>query len=448
MTPLNQRIADAALRLSFAALSPPRQARAIWCVQDFLGCVLGGADRPEMAAALLLAHPGEIAVPGQAQTFDMPGAALVFGVSGALLQLHDLYPSGSYHPCLGVVSAAWAAWRQDAQPVEAFLDAVVAGYEVANRLGDVLAMAQIARGFTPTATLCGLGATVAAGRLLGLDRTAMAAALGNATLTCPATPFQALSDHGNAVPLHGGLAASGGVQAARLAQLGWSAGTYALEGLGNYPGWLRAMGGDVDALTPETWDGGTLDGVAWKLFPACGAAHMAIEAALQLPPLDPNAIKSVEIRLPGASMLLGGRGPRPDGELYDSIMSTRWSVCTALAHHAYNPATILRFDAPDPARDTLIHRSAVLHDPELDSPGDGGLRVARLVVQMTDGAIHDKLHRRQMTGETNSDPRRGSMGAPDDHALSEKFKTLTARHRDTADHLVAALRHAALRHAA
>ena len=443
MTPLNQRIADAALRLSFAVLPAGRRARAIWCVQDFLGCVLGGADRKEMAAALLLAHPGDVAVPGQSQRFDRASAALVFGASGALLQLHDLYPSGSYHPCLGVVSAAWAVWRQDEQPVGAFLDAVVAGYEVANRLGDVLAMAQIGRGFTPTATLCGLGATVAAGRLLGLDREAMAAALGNATLTCPATPFQALSDHGNAVPLHGGLAARGGVQAALLAEQGWSAGTYALEGLGDYPGWLRAMGGDVDAVTPESWDGGTLDGVAWKLFPACGAAHMAIEAALHLPPLDAAAIRSVEIRLPGASMLLGGRGPRPDGELYDSIMSTRWSVCTALAHHEYNPETVLRFDAPDMARDRLIRRSAVMHDPALDSPGDGGLRVARLVVQMADGAVHDKLHRRQMTGETTSDPRRGSMGMPDEIALSEKFHTLTARHRAAADRLVAALRVAA-----
>ena len=396
----------------------------------------------------MLAHDGTIAVPGLARRFDMPGAALVFGTSGALLQLHDLYPSGSYHPCLGVVSAAWAAWRRDAQPLSAFMDAIVAGYEVANRLGDVLAMAQIGRGFTPTATVGGIGATVAAGRLLGLGRDQMAAAIGIATLTCPATPFQALSDHGSAVPLHGGLAAHGGIQAALLAQQGYAAGDHALEGFGHYPGWLRAMGGDVDALAPETWDGGTLDGVAWKLFPACGAAHMAIEAALLLPALQAEAIDSVEIRLPGASMLLGGRGPHggPGSpaayELYDSIMSTRWSVCSALADHEYGPQTVLRFDRPNGLRDGLIHRSTVVHDSALDGTS-GAVRSAKLVVRMADGTVHEKLHQRAMTGattgSTTSDPRRGSMGSIDELALTAKFHTLTAQHRDAADRLAAEL---------
>ena len=436
--PLAARIATAAQRLSYAALPPERRTRALWCVRDFLGCVLGGASRPELAPALMLAAPGPVAVPGQARRFDPAGAALVFGASGALLQLHDLYPSGSYHPCLGVVSAAWAVWDQDSQPVAALLDAVVAGYEVANRLGDVLAMAQIGRGFTPTATVGALGGTVAAARLLGLDHAGIARALGNATLTCPATPFQALSDHGSAVPLHGGLAARGAVQAALLAQAGWSAGDHALEGLGAYPGWLRAMGGDVDALAPETWDGATLDGVAWKLFPACGAAHMAIEAALRLPPLDPAAIAAVDIRLPGASMLLGGRGPRGP-ELYDSIMSTRWSVCSALADHAYGPETVLRFDRPDPARDALIARTTVRHDPDLDAPGDGGLRTARLVVRMQDGAIHDELHTRHMTGDSTAAPTRGSMGAIDETALTAKFHALAAPHAAAAAALAAEL---------
>ena len=165
----------------------------------------------------------------------------MFGTAGALLQLHDLYPNGGYHPCLGIISAAWAVWQGSGKPASVFMDAVVAGYEVANRLGDALAMAQIRNGFTPTATMGGIGGAVAAGRVLGLDAKAMAAAIGNATLCCPATPFQALSDHGNAVPLHGGLAARGGVQAALLAQAGWSAGAHAADGFG---GLFRLAAGD------------------------------------------------------------------------------------------------------------------------------------------------------------------------------------------------------------
>ncbi len=267
----------------------------------------------------------------------------------------------------------------------------------------------------------------------------MAAAIGNAALCCPATPFQALSDHGNAVPLHGGLAARGGVQAALLARAGWSAGEHAVDGLAGYPGWLRAMGGELDALAPEMWDGGTLDGVAWKLFPACGAAHMAIEAALQMPKLDAADIAAVEIRLPAASMLLGARGPRPEHELYDSVMSTRWSVCSALAAQDYSPATVLRFDQPDPARDALIGRSAVVHDPELDRLVGGSTRCATLLVRMTDGQVHAIAHRRQLTGDTMSDAHRGSMGTVDAPALMGKFRALTAGHRAAADALAAEL---------
>ena len=432
--PLADRIAASALRLRWVALTPERQSRADWCVRDFLGCVIAGTSRPELGAALMLARAGEVPVPGLDQRFDAEGAALVFGTAGALLQLHDLYPSGGYHPCLGVISAAWAVWQGSGQPASVFMDAIVAGYEVANRLGDALAMAQIRNGFTPTATVGGIGAAVAAARVLGLDAAGMAAAIGNATLCCPATPFQALSDHGNAVPLHGGLAARGGVQAAALAQAGWSAGAHAVDGFGGYSGWLRAMGGDLDALAPERWDGGSLDGVAWKLFPACGAAHMAIEAALQMPKLDVAQVAAVEIRLPGASMLLGARGPRGP-ELYDSVMSTRWSVCSALAAGEYSPATALRFDQPDPARDELIGRSTVVHDPELDQLVGGSTRCAKLLVRMTDGQLHEIAHRRQLTGDTITDAHRGSMGHVDAAALTAKFHMLTTAHRAAADRL-------------
>ena len=137
-------------------------------------------------------------------------------------------------------------------------------------------------------------------------------------------------------------------------------------------------------------------------------------------------------------MLLGARGP-VGPELYDSIMSTRWSVCSALAAREYSPATVLRFDQPDLARDALIARSSVVHDPELDQLVGGGTRCAKLSVRMADGRLHEIAHRRQLTGDTISGAHRGSMGHVDEPALTAKFQMLTAGHRAAADRLATAL---------
>jgi hypothetical protein len=80
-----------------------------------------------------------------------------------------------------------------------------------------------------------------------------------------------------------------------------------------------------------------------------------------------------------------------------------------------------------------------MHDPDLDLAGEGVARRAKLVVRMADGRVVETLHSRSMVGATTSDPRRGSMGAVDAPALLEKYRMLTAGHKQLAGQLAAEL---------
>jgi 2-methylcitrate dehydratase PrpD len=88
-------------------------------------------------------------------------------------------------------------------------------------------------------------------------------------------------------PLHAGLAARSGVEAALLASRGFTAST---DGLAGRYGFCSVLDGgepaDLGQLEParfgKPWEISEPYGLAIKQFPSCGATHPAIEAALEL----------------------------------------------------------------------------------------------------------------------------------------------------------------------
>ena len=99
------------------------------------------------------------------------------------------------------------------------LTAVIAGNEIVTRIGMAASGAFHERGFHPTA-VCGIfGATAAAARLGGLDRTPPTSALGIAGSMASGL-FAYLDDGTPTKPIHPGWAAHGALLAARLAAHG------------------------------------------------------------------------------------------------------------------------------------------------------------------------------------------------------------------------------------
>jgi len=400
--------------------SQTRMQRIRTSVRDFIGCVVAGTRRAELQPALRLAQGGSVSVWGLTDSFDPAGAALVTGTAGALLQLQDVYRPGGSHPSSPVIAAAWSALQVSAGvPAEVFLHAVAAGYEAANRIADACMPAQLLAGSSPTGTAGCIGAAVAAAKIRGLDRHGIARAVANAAFLLPATPFASMRAHGALAPLHGGLAARAGYEAASLARDA-SAGRRLLEGDSGGPGLIALLGGRVSLLEPELWHGETIDAVCWKFFPACFASHTAIEALLSLGHIDSTQVERVVVRRPAGLLdATVAAGPRQGG-LYDRLMSIRWSLARALelGHYEYPEAI-----ADEPSTLALARKIELIHDPELDAQSPGSV-AATIEVHVSRGVRRIEYRR-----PAGSDPEihRGWTAKLDEAALNRKFEQLIGR---------------------
>src|SRR5215813_2275517 len=140
---------------------------------DYLGIALRAStlDSSQPVRALARAHP----IPGKATLLGRPDpvnsywAALANGQSAHSMELDDTFLEGSTHTEASVFAACMALAEEHDLGGQRFVEAVVAGFEVACRVSRALQPAATnARGFHPTGTCGALGAAAAAGKLLGL----------------------------------------------------------------------------------------------------------------------------------------------------------------------------------------------------------------------------------------------------------------------------------------
>src|SRR5205807_7892956 len=160
-------------------------------------------------------------------------------------------------------------------------DGYVSRSEVEARRGGVKNPRHYQPGWHGTATLGTIGAAAAASRILALDETAVAHALGIA-----ASEASGLKENfGSMVkPLHAGLAARNGVLAALLAKDGLTASSRAIDGP---QGFLATMASERPSLGDAVADFGVRweivdGGITVKLYPSCAATHPTIDAILDL----------------------------------------------------------------------------------------------------------------------------------------------------------------------
>src|SRR5438874_1369839 len=191
-----------------------------------------------------------------------------------------------------------------------------------------------ARGWHATAVCGAFGATLAAGRLEGLDRGRLTAALGIAGSFASGI-IEHLEDGPWVKRVHPGWAAHSGVVAAGLARGGFTGPATILEGrFGFYRTFLRSEPdrAPFDTLGKE-WE--TLR-VGFKPYPCCHYNHAYLDCALALRRehrIEPDAIEGIECRVPAGEVPIVCE-PR-DSKLrprtpYDAQFSLAYSVAAAL----------------------------------------------------------------------------------------------------------------------
>ena len=199
---------------------------------DWTGVVIAGAAEPLtqilIKDALQNGEAGDCPVIGTVYRTSPAFAAMINGASSHALDYDDVNTRMRGHPSVAIIPALLSAAHRRTISGKAFLDAFIAGTEAACITGEMLGAEHYERGFHATATVGTIAAAAGVARLLRLSQDQTAYALGLAATQAAGlqTSFGTM-----AKPLHAGKAAMNGLLSARLASMGFTASTSALEGV-------------------------------------------------------------------------------------------------------------------------------------------------------------------------------------------------------------------------
>lgn len=282
---ITERLVSFCHQLSGETLSRHVVDRAKFLALDFIGVAARGASSdsslPITRFLNAIGGNGEAIVIGTPLLAHPTYAALANGAFAHSLELDDVERESSLHPGVAVFPAALAATALSRADGQRFLAAVVAGYEVAIRLGRALKpSAHYGRGFHPTATCGTFGAATAAGKLLGLDELQLLHAFGIAGSQA-AGLMEFLADGAWTKRLHPGWAAHAGLVAALLAREGLTGPKRVLEGDN---GFLRAYSDAADPalIVKHLGHEYAILRTAVKIHACCRYMHAGIDAILEL----------------------------------------------------------------------------------------------------------------------------------------------------------------------
>jgi 2-methylcitrate dehydratase PrpD len=329
---LTEFLAFRAANLRYEDLPEPVRALTRQCVLDYLGVAVAGADDPLVRMLLdEVAEAGgapQAGVIGHLARLPAVSVALVNGAAAHALDYDDVNMAMPGHPSVAILPGLLALAEFKGSSGRDVITAFVAGYETACRIGAALQPGHYNLGFHSTGTVGSFGAAVACARLLGLQTTATAAALGIA-----GTQAAGLKSQFGTMckPFHAGKAGQNGLLAARLAARGF---TSRLDIIECVQGFAPTHGPDFTAeaarATPEK--GFHIFANLFKYHAACYLTHAPIECARGLRQkyrLVPEQIVGIRLKLDASCDRVCNIPAPVDG--LQSKFSLRQTVAMALA---------------------------------------------------------------------------------------------------------------------
>lgn len=289
---------------------------------DTLGTSVGGYDWSDSADVFLEttrtlhgdSEAGEATVLATGERFGSANAALANGALSHSLDYDNRHSAGSLHVGSSVVPAALAAAESANADGTTLLEAIVAGYDVAARLGMACnPRSSHERGFHPTGTCGTFAATAAAGVVRGLDADRLIAAFG-VNGSQASGGYQCSVSGGWNKRIHPGLAARSAFVAIAYAENGFEGPPDPIEG---ELGFLQAY---ADRPRPERATanlGEVYEAARTKIkpYPVGTFAHVPIALLIETVTerdLDPNRIEEVVVEMPTSGAEMFGRDEADD----------------------------------------------------------------------------------------------------------------------------------------
>lgn len=377
------RIADYIVAARPEDLPEAVRREALRSFVNIVGCTLGGARHEVVGLAddvlSEFSGPPQATLLGRARKADVLHAALINCFSSSIYAFDDTHEQAVVHPSGPVAAAILAMSERKRVTGPEFLLAFVLGVETVCRLSKAISVPP-ARGvfaWLQTGITAGIGAAVAAGKLLDLDPGRMHHAIGIAL--SQAAGFRAMfgSMCSSLMTAHG---AQTGLRAAILAEKGFTSSDAALEGPNGYLD-VFAVHPDLPALAEGLGTRFEILRNTYKPYPCGVVIHPVIDACLDLRRThapDPAKIAAVSVRVAPKALALTDR-PHPKDGLEARVSLQHW-VATSLIR---GTAGIRDMD-DDAVREPTIAR----FQDRIETIGDDAIATdgAEVTVRLPDGS--------------------------------------------------------------
>jgi 2-methylcitrate dehydratase PrpD len=280
-------MADIVLTTKTNDITPRAYEKAKMSIIDVIGISAAGFDAPaipEIRTQYTEWGGREDATVWFTDTkLPLPMAGFVNSSAAHALDLDDYHRASNTHISVVVTPTALVVGEMVGASGQDVMEAMVVGVEVAARIGAPFRNAKKHGRFLPTSVVGGFGGVATACRLMGLNHTQTVNAFGIFYAHASGNR-QALFDRTLTKRIQPAIAVQAAITAATLAGRGVTgpediflsdAGLLRIYGSAEYP--LP----DVDAFrkTESRWE---IEDLCFKKYASCGAAHPAVEAALQL----------------------------------------------------------------------------------------------------------------------------------------------------------------------
>jgi 2-methylcitrate dehydratase PrpD len=381
-------IAQQALAYDFATLPADVVELAKQCLLDWFAVTLAAWDDP--LVRILVADAEEEGGRPQATLVGRGGkvgrlqAALINGAASHALDYDDVNMWMSGHPTVTFTPALLAQAEGGQVSGRAFVEAFIAGYETAARVGWLVQPAHYRSGFHATATLGAFASAAACAKLLGLDETRAATAFGIAGTQAAGlkSVFGTMCK-----PLHAGMAARAGLSAARWAARGFTSRGNILECAQGFAATHSQDFNAEKALGPAP-GGFHIRNNLFKYHAACYLTHAPIECvkALRLNHrILPEDVRSVTLKIDRETdKVCNIQTPVSGLEAKFSLKLT-----TAFALAGIDTAAMDSYSAANANNPRL----ARLRDKiEIDFQTDWPHTLAEMSVELTDGRHFEARH--------------------------------------------------------
>ncbi len=362
--------------LSFGSMPGEVAEKAKLCLLDYIANIYGSleleATRSVVEYVRALGGEEHATALGCGFKTGLQNAAFINGTTAEAIEAQDGLRFGGNHPVSAVIPAALAVAEKENAGGKKLLEAIVAGYEVANRAATAMHPYHTLSGFLPTGTCGTFGAAAAVAKLLGYDSASMLNAIGNAGYLLPLSMAEHLMGGNTIKIVQGGQAASAGIMAAGLAGKGITGCPVVLEGSdlkGGFTQITSKVEPKLERLTEKLGEHYSIMDIYFKPYTACRHTHGAAQATLELMKnhrVKPGDIEAITVRTYAVAIIAVGKGVPEGGSFVSAQFSIPYVVAACVLDGDLGPSQLTERRMADPVLMELAGRVTVESDDELN----------------------------------------------------------------------------------